>query len=214
MWASSLQGVTFLGRELFVTPVKIVPNQVKTFTFRWKKQFAHSTDTLEQPDPILTEMLKPSAVACDSISQKTWSQSNRTHFTTCGWLWAKGDGCQGSCLLMVLLSLLVHSQQQTKAVPDHRTGIRLGIWSCSWRLVVNREISDWRLGVKKQRKRLGAEHKATASISVSHVPMQERMEEQGGHVDQKKVLREERSQGLAVPGDTAGISVRVKGKQL
>lgn len=95
-------------------------------------------------------------------------------------------------------------EKVTKAVPDHRTRIKLGKWGCGWRLMVNREISDWQLGVKKWRKRLKGEKKATSSVSVSHFPVQECVEEKEGHIDQKKALREVRRQGLAVPGDTSG----------
>ena len=77
-------------------------------------------------------------------------------------------------------------EQATKAVPDRRTRIRLGKWGCGWWLMVNREISDWRLAVEKWRKRLRGEKKATTSVSVSHFPMQECVEEKGGHIDQRK----------------------------
>jgi len=69
---------------------------------------------LELLDPILLEMLKALAVVCDKVSQETQSQSKGTYSTTSGWLWARGRGCQVGCLLMVLLSLLVHSQQQER----------------------------------------------------------------------------------------------------
>lgn len=161
------------------------------------------------------EMFKPSA--CDRVSKKTWSKEQQDPLPSLRvvvgreWWVSRKLLAHGPHELVGALPA-ARKEQETKAVPDRRTRTILGKRGCVWRLMVNREISDWRLGVKKWRKKLRGEKKAATSVTVSQSPMQECVEEQGGHLGQKKAWREERRQGLAVPEDTAGTSVPVKGK--
>lgn len=88
----------------------------------------------------------PSAAACGRVSQETWSQSNRTHFT------AHGSRVEGAKETVHCPSeLLVHSQNRkgTREKSCAKVAGPKSYWGNGWSLMENREISDWRLGVKK-----------------------------------------------------------------
>lgn len=213
--------ISYLIIEICLLNFVAIPNQVKMLTLRWQKavctQYRHA-GVFSSQIPFSRRCLNPLQLLVTGFHKRPGHRATEPTSLPEG-------GCgQRQWISRKLLARgpsefvgavpAAGKEQVTKAVPDCRTRIRLGKWGCGWRLMVNREIADWRLRVEKQRKRLRGEKKAITRVSVSHFPIQECVEEQGGHIDQKKSLREEGRQGLAVPGDTAGTSVYVKGKRL